>query len=180
MSGMWKMLAAVLAVLWLSGPTHAYTAATTGQWERKAEKDSTLLTLTEDNRLHLTIRAKELNVTLHGDYHVTRDGVLYGVVTSVESDDEELDVLIDQPFSFRCRVDEGALVIGACNGFGKSLDEKKHELQLRGRYRCVQATPGGAAPPPPVTTSASFTPKPEKVSGTPGEPISPRLVPQGP
>src|SRR5262249_15077327 len=121
-----------------------------GKWERKAGKTTWTL-LFEDGRLHVSASGAD-SVVVHADYSVTRDGVVYGVITSVESDEDvsRWEEVHDQPFSFRFRIEEGALIVGHFRG-------EKNEHELEGRSRLVQpATPRptacygpGQAPPPP-------------------------------
>jgi hypothetical protein len=84
-----------------------------GKWERKIGKNHLTL-IVEGNRLHITYAGDKAG-TMHADYAMTRDGLIYGVITSIESEeDEEGDgtkSLFDEPFSFRFRIDEGALII---------------------------------------------------------------------
>src|SRR5215469_12274019 len=58
-----------------------------GKWERKSGKSHVTL-IVEENRLHVTFIG-ENPCTLHADYAMTKDGVVYGVVTSIECDDDE-------------------------------------------------------------------------------------------
>lgn len=108
-----------------------------GQWERKVGKNHLTLIL-DEHRLHI-ISTGEKPGALHADYAMTRDGVIYGVVTSIEYDeDEETDVienLFDAPFSFRFRIDEGAMIIH---------DSKLHGLDNKvwdGRFKAVRPRP---------------------------------------
>lgn len=107
-----------------------------GRWERKVGKSHVTL-LIDDTRLHLTY-AGDKTGTLHADYAMTHDGLIYGAITSIECDeDEEADAaktLFDAPFSFRFRIDEGALIIH---------DAKTHDADSKddlwdGRYRVVR------------------------------------------
>jgi hypothetical protein len=107
-----------------------------GKWERKVGKTHVTLGI-EDNRLHINCTGDK-SVTLHADYAMTRDGLIYGVVTSIEcDDDEETDIsrtLFDAPFSFRFRIDEAALIIHEM----KAHDADSKDDMWNGRYRAVQ------------------------------------------
>lgn len=106
-----------------------------GKWERKIGKNHITL-IVEDNRLHM-ISAGESMATLHADYSITRDGVVYGVVTSIECDDDDngdsTKEMFDAPFSFRFRIDEGALIIHDAKGRDTGKDEF-----YNGRFKAVQ------------------------------------------
>jgi hypothetical protein len=115
-----------------------------GKWERKIGK-SVVTLIVDENRLHATF-VGEKACTLHADYAMTRDGVIYGVVTSIECDDDEdsAKVLFDVPFSCRFRIDEGALIVH---------DLKCHEVDSKddvwnGRFKVVSPSPsrGGVVP----------------------------------
>jgi hypothetical protein len=99
-----------------AAPVRAQDGAPTrpvGRWEHKLPKGNGVTLVLEDNRLHLSMKS-DTRLVLHADYALTRDGVLYGVVTSAEAPDgpdtDEQD-LMDEPFSIVYRVDEGSLVI---------------------------------------------------------------------
>jgi hypothetical protein len=107
-----------------------------GKWERKIGKTHLTL-IVEDNRLHIT-SAGEKPGTLHADYAMTRDGLIFGVITSIECDDDEegdaTKTLFDAPFSFRFRIDEGALIIHDAKGHDA---DGKDDL-WNGRFRAVR------------------------------------------
>jgi hypothetical protein len=107
-----------------------------GKWERKVGKNHLTL-IVEDNRLHI-ICAGNKPGTMHADYAMTRDGLIYGVVTSIECDeDEEADatkMLFDAPFSFRFRIDEGALIIHDV----KAFDADSKDDLWNGRFKAVR------------------------------------------
>jgi hypothetical protein len=125
-----------------------------GKWERKIGKNQVTLVV-EDNRLHVTV-AGEKSCTLHADYTLTRDLIVYGVVTSVEVGGEEdaEKEMIDVPFSCRFRLDEGVLIVRdvKCSMGGDAKDSV-----WGGRFKPV-------APPPSPTRAAS--------KSTPGWPTS--------
>jgi hypothetical protein len=125
-----------------------------GKWERKSGKSHVTL-IVEENRLHVTFIG-ENPCTLHADYAATKDGVIYGVVTSIECDEDEdaIKTMIDAPFSCRYRIDEGALIV---------RDLKCHETDSKdnawtGRFKAVNPTPTHTAvlPPSPPSSSASL------------------------
>jgi len=109
-----------------------------GKWERKIGKTHVVLNI-ESHRLHISCTGDK-TVTLHADYAMTRDGLIYGVVTSIECDeDEEPDMsrsLFDAPFSFRFRIDEGALIIHDM----KAHDADSRDDMWNGRYKAVLPT----------------------------------------
>ena len=135
-----------------------------GRWERKVGKNHLTLII-ENNRLHISSSGEKLGA-LHADYAMTRDGVIYGVVTSIECDeDEEMDAsrtLFDAPFTFRFRIDEGALIIHDA----KLYDVDSKENLWNGRFKAVR----------PVTTRAAAVPTsyysiPSYYSPTPPSPM---------
>lgn len=107
-----------------------------GRWERKIGKNNVTLII-DENRLHI-ISTGEKPGALHADYAMTRDGVIFGVVTSIECDeDEEMDAsktLFDAPFTFRFRIDEGALIIHDA----KLYDVDSKENLWNGRFKAVR------------------------------------------
>jgi hypothetical protein len=124
-----------------------------GKWERKIGKNHVAL-IVEENRLHM-ISAGETVATLHADYSMTHDGVIYGVVTSIECDDddngESTKEMFDAPFSFRFRLDEGALIIHDAKGRDTGKDEF-----YNGRFKAIPSTPPNTTIVP--TTSIGRTP----------------------
>ncbi len=135
-----------------------------GLWKRDVAGVCQITFRVEDNRLFATCRlTKEDEVSvieIEGDYSVTKDSVLYGVVTSVEvkaadSKPEELletranaNKFIDQPFSLRFRVDDGVLTVKDLKfgGIGlRNAETRDREYEILavmvGRYS--QGTPPG-------------------------------------
>jgi hypothetical protein len=138
---MGKYLSALMLVVCLTSASvlHAQEIIKPlGKWERKVGKTHVTLSI-EDNRLHISCTGDK-SVTLHADYAMTRDGLIYGVVTSIEcDDDEETDIsrtLFDAPFSFRFRIDEAALIIHDM----KAHDADSRDDMWNGRYKIVQPT----------------------------------------
>jgi hypothetical protein len=144
-----------------------------GKWERKIGKNHIVINV-EETRLHITY-AGDKPGTLHADYAMTRDGLIYGVITSIECDeDEEADAirtLFDAPFSFRFRIDEGALIIH---------DAKAHDAESKddlwdGHYRMIRPSATRATV---VPTSYSEAPPymrsgPSPYTAPPPSPIAP-------
>lgn len=144
-----------------------------GKWERKVGKTHVVLTV-EDNRLHISCTG-EKSVTLHADYATTRDGLIYGVVTSIECEEEEEGdisrTLFDAPFSFRFRIDEAALIIHDM----KAHDADNKDDMWNGRYKCVQPTSAHAPTlvPSPVATPSVMIQKTSPPTFPPPSPIAP-------
>jgi hypothetical protein len=162
---MTKLTSALSLVVWLAslGAGHAQEMPKPlGKWERKIGKSHVTLTV-EENRLHATF-FDEKPCTLHADYCMTKDGVLYGVITSIEyeEDDDCVKSIFDAPFSCRYRIDEGALII---------RDLKCHEVRNKddtwnGRFKAVAPVPArisGASYP--ATTSSVIPPLPSPSYG---------------
>jgi hypothetical protein len=148
--------ALALAVVASVGVLHAQEITKPlGKWERKIGKNHITL-IVEDNRLHM-ISAGESMATLHADYSITHDGVVYGVVTSIECDDDDngdsTKEMFDAPFSFRFRIDEGALIIHDAKGRDTGKDEF-----YNGRFKAVQSAPSRAAVVPIPQALPSTTP----------------------
>jgi hypothetical protein len=144
MTGYGKAALGLVIALVLAGPARAMEPLV-GQWEKKIGKTRTV-TLTFDNgRMHLSVAGAE-SFKIHSDCQATRDGVVYGVITSAEVDatdnsmeeDKETVELVDQPFSFRYRVDEGRLFIWGVKSSSKVLEEGNLVL---GGFKSVQPTP---------------------------------------
>lgn len=171
-----KILTALTVGFVLAGPVLAYYEPANhpqGRWERKTGKTQVSLTMTGD-RLHVTMTG-ERSFVLHADYSMTRDGILFGVFTSVDSEDEDVsEELVDNPFSFRFRVDEGTLIIRDFRSTTGSGDKKDNPLV--GRFKLVpgSATPttSCAPPAPPVYPPApvvlpSYAPAPVQTYSVP-------------
>jgi hypothetical protein len=144
-----KYIPALTLVVCLANASALHAQETTkplGKWERKLGKTHVALSI-EDNRLHINCTGDK-TVTLHADYAMTQDGLIYGVVTSIECDeDEETEMsrtLFDAPFSFRFRIDEGALIIHDM----KAHDADSKDDMWNGRYKSCQpsATRPGTVP----------------------------------
>jgi hypothetical protein len=127
-----------------------------GTWHRSVEGCQVTLHV-EGDRLTGTARVTEggkgLVLSLRGDYSVTKDSVLYGVITDLECKEggekkaEESFLFIDQPFSARYRVDGEVLIVKDLRfgEFGLAGKDKNSELALLlGRYK---KKPGGGQAP---------------------------------
>src|SRR5690242_10787165 len=143
-----KITPALALVVWMAslGALHAQERAKPlGKWERKIGKNHVTLII-EDNRLHVTI-VGEGPCTLHADYSMTRDGIVYGIITSFEGDEEDADKSIfDAPFTCRYRIDEGALIIRDL----KCRDITGKDELWNGRFKAVGSPSSrntAAAPP---------------------------------
>jgi len=78
-----------------------------GKWKHASGKITLEI---EPNRLHILADqpGNDDLLSLHADYGLTRDLTVYGLFTRVEGKKESL---LDKPFSFRVRVEDGCLVI---------------------------------------------------------------------
>src|SRR5437660_8193804 len=94
-------LAGLVLLAWAAGRAAAYEPADRplGKWERKVGKNTCALVF-EDNRLHIVLTG-EASGTIHADYAMTRDGTIYGIVTSFDmgEDSDKLAEVMDMPFS---------------------------------------------------------------------------------
>ncbi len=177
-----KLTSALTLVIWLTslGALQAQeTAKPLGKWERKIGKSPATL-IVEETRLHLTILGAK-PCAVHADYSMTKDGVIYGLITSVECGDEDSEddakLILDAPFSCRYRIDEGALIVRdlKCQEMGSKDD------MWNGRFKAVAPTATRAVVPPAYlgTTSgrAYYSPEPttsgSSSSTSKNEPIAP-------
>ena len=124
-----------------------------GVWEKQAGPLHATVRI-EADRLYLTAMAKEKGetegFTLDADYSVTKDNMLYGVLSSIdiEATGEEAKTsaaiaqFIDSPFSLRYRVDGNALTVKNVNlgfSFDKNIrGEDDPRLMLAGRWKKVE------------------------------------------
>jgi hypothetical protein len=169
-----KFIPALMLVVCLASALRAQEMTKPlGKWERKIGKNHVTL-IVDENRLHITY-AGDKPGTLHADYAMTRDGLIYGVVTSIECDeDEEADAtktLFDAPFSFRFRIDEGALIIHDA----KAHDADSNDDLWNGRYKVVRPTTTRAAVVPTTYYEVSpyLVPGPSPFFAPPPCPIAP-------
>jgi hypothetical protein len=144
-----------------------------GTWERTVGPVHITLTFTPEllqGRVVSKSKALgKLAFDFHADYSVTRDSVLYGVITSAGLADSKARMedeqffklhtaltaeLLDQPFSMRCRVDGDVLTVKDIRFYVKSegqagdLREAGEQIGLlgRGRYTRKAATPAARTP----------------------------------
>jgi hypothetical protein len=128
-----------------------------GEWERQVGLFRITLRIEPDHAV-CTVTGmeggKSVTYTLHADYSVTRDSVLYGVLTSLDASvagGEKMEdltnslaglhELCDAPFSLRIRQDEDLLTLKQLKcGLAKYNDADKKELGLLlGTYKRKQA-----------------------------------------
>jgi hypothetical protein len=119
-----------------SGAAYEPTANSfVGKWERRVTDGGTVTMTFEANRAHICVEERSgKKVTIHADYGVTKDNVIFGVVTSVEAPDDDKAIdMMDTPFSMQARVDEGALILRLVR------DKDRTELNdlAPGRYKRV-------------------------------------------
>ena len=161
----------------------------------------------EEDRLAIRVLAsverQPVETVLEADYSITRDSVVFGVVTGVDirvpagmrvpagaAGEEEQ--FVDQPFSFRFRVDDGTLtvkdfrmpgvnkqgdaglgqVLGGRYMSGEQPTAMQREMPGKGRMSSVQ--PRRMSPPP--IANSGFYPSPSQYMPEPGTPV---VVPSG-
>jgi RNA polymerase sigma factor (sigma-70 family) len=124
-----------------------------GTWEKQVGPYHATLRI-EADRLYLTAMAEEKgnkeNCTLDADYSVTKDSVLYGVLTGAEVEASDttgkeagaLSQFLDSPFSLHYRVDGNTLTVKNVN-FGVFPDkdlrkEDDERLMIAGRWKRVE------------------------------------------
>ncbi len=163
MSGYGKAALLVLGLV-LPGRAQAMESLE-GQWEKKVGKTTITLTFAS-GRMHAVVTGSD-SFKLHADCQVTRDGLVYGLITSAEIDGveekeekEETDV-VDQAFCFRARIDEGMLIVRHFKSTCKALED---EGVFLGQFKSVHQTPAqvtacsspvGANPAPRPTPAAN-------------------------
>ena len=153
-------------------------------------------------RVAMVVERQEMEIVLDADYSITKDSVVFGVVTGSDVSvpagvrvptrgPESEEEFVDQPFSFRFRVDRGALTVKDLRipGLNKQGDVGLGQM-LTGRFAMGHDEPATGVPPTPgkgrspsvpprrVLPPATRTYSPEPLS-TPGS-ISPAPVPGGP
>lgn len=115
-----------------------------GNWERSVGNCQITLRFEED-RLYGTCTFKDkkdtFTLTMDADYNITRDNVLYGVITGSEAtgreDAEEAVVYVDMPFSARVRQDGDLLTVKGVKFLerGVKSDDPKELIVIEGRYK---------------------------------------------
>ena len=123
-------------------------------------------------RLAMVVERQEMEIVLDADYSITKESVVFGVVTgsdvsvpagarvparAAENEEE----FVDQPFSFRFRVDRGALTVKDLRipGLNKEGDAGLSQM-LTGRFAMGHDEPPAGLPQ------------------TPGKSRSPSVVPR--
>jgi hypothetical protein len=133
-----------------------------GLWERTVTIGDQMVQITlrvEPNRVTATHTRAEggnkMTMVLEGEYSITRDYVLYGIITSVDvslvgakpNDADDIHCmavkLVDHPFSVRYRVDENALTVKDVKFGPPRINENDNAgkewqnlmLLFRGRYK---------------------------------------------
>jgi RNA polymerase sigma factor (sigma-70 family) len=127
-----------------------------GTWEKQVGPYRATLRI-EADRLYLTARVddkgEKIGYILEAEYSVTKDNVLYGVLTGVdveatEATDNEtaaLSQFLDSPFSLHYRVDGNALTLKNVNlGVIHDKDLRKEDM-LAGRWKKKTETSRDAA-----------------------------------
>ena len=127
-----------------------------GRWYKDIGTEHLTLRI-EADRIYGTISAREkdikLETSLDADYSVTKDNVLYGVVTGGDAEgmgDEagqkatveataSIQKLVDYPFSFRYRVDGNVLLVKDLKYGGIQPAADKSDLAaLQGRWKKIE------------------------------------------
>lgn len=162
-----KRTPALALAVWLAslGALHAQEMVKPlGKWERKIGKKQVALVV-EDHRLHVTV-VGEKPCTIHADYSVTKDQIIYGVVTSVECEEEDAHSvekeMLDAPFSCRFRVDEGVLIVRDLKMAG---GDTKDDLWVI-RFKAVSPPPVRVVTPPSPATSSNSSSYPPSTSSS--------------
>jgi RNA polymerase sigma factor (sigma-70 family) len=118
-----------------------------GEWEHVVGQNRVTLRIQANGlsgTLALVENGQHVTYNARGDYSVTKDSILYGVLTDVDCNEdseetEEASIFLDQPFCFRFRVDDNVLIIKDVKFAGMDLEDggkNKDEilLTLQGRY----------------------------------------------
>jgi hypothetical protein len=158
-------------------PANRHELRPLGIWERNVFGLQITLTFTPEHMegrvISKTKEVGKIGIDFHADYGVTRDSVLYGVVTSAGMTDSRVrmnpdggvpdvfklhyvlaEEVLDQPFSMRCRVDGDVLTVKEIRFYvkseGKDGDLKETGEQIarvgRGRYTRKRPTPTTRTP----------------------------------
>ena len=118
-----------------------------GTWERECGPYRFTLRI-EADKLHGVMTAadrdRKVTIALDADYSLTKDSVLYGVVTGVqvtgrerEQDEAEAIAYVDLPFSVRVRQDDNTLTIKGVKflDLGTDKNDLKEFGLIQGRYK---------------------------------------------
>jgi RNA polymerase sigma factor (sigma-70 family) len=119
-----------------------------GNWERDFGPYHMTLRIEEDHlygTLTMVEKGAKMTLVVDADYSVTRDSLLYGVITAVDvpdltsaevSHDAELGLYSDQPFSMRYRLDGNTLTLKDLKlGIGTKPEDMKEFRMILGRYK---------------------------------------------
>jgi hypothetical protein len=153
-------------------------AALSGTWYREMPGMVTAVTFKGDElKLTMTANSGETTATLTvtADCAVTKDGTVHGVITGIDLDvtggtdlvgmelvglSLELQVLVDQPFAFRCRPTDGGLMVSNIR-FGCDRDMSMDLAPVRALAGMYKPAGAGGVPtpkPPPVVSVYSSDP----------------------
>jgi hypothetical protein len=112
-----------------------------GNWEREV-KDCKISLRIEEGRLFGTCTFREpkdvFAVSIDADFQITKDSVLYGVITGCEATGtDEAAMYLDVPFSARVRLDGDSLTVKGVKFLERGLknDDLKDLAVLEGRYK---------------------------------------------
>ncbi len=115
-----------------------------GTWEREVGSCRIVLRFEED-RLFGTCSFKDkkdaFTLCMDADYQITKDNVLYGVITGSEAtgrdDSEEAVVYVDMPFSARVRQDGDLLTVKGVKFLERGIksDDPRELIVIEGRYK---------------------------------------------
>lgn len=105
-----------------------------GSWERKAG-DKTIQFHFKNDALSVVLKEGGNGLQVDSDYGVTKDGVVYGIVTGVKKDGVDGGPQEGHLFSFRVAVDKDTLTIKEINGSEKPSEEAKQLIE--GEYKKV-------------------------------------------
>jgi RNA polymerase sigma factor (sigma-70 family) len=164
-----------------------------GVWERSFDGEIRMVLTVERDRLSMraVVQEDKAKYTIVGeaDYSVTKDGILYGVVTSIgvpedADQDTELALLcIDRAFSLRYRVDGDVLTIKEVYvGLGDDKNKQDDEtMYLIGRWK-RKGTAAKEEDPAEPRSSGKREAKPERNRKTraPSRNGAPPAVPSSP
>jgi hypothetical protein len=116
-----------------------------GSWERTAGEFHIILSF-EAERLYVTVlnKSEQFLASLEGDYGVTKDSFVFGMITGIEVTKEECEALRefdalayqDEPFCMRFRVDDDVLTVKEVKIRG--LEDRETRQLVLGRFRKAQ------------------------------------------
>jgi RNA polymerase sigma factor (sigma-70 family) len=120
-----------------------------GVWEKTISSKDVNATITvriEANHVAVTVKqhggGESFNCTIEGDYSVSHDYTLFGVITGIDmSPTKDADAvkesteLVDAPFSVRYRFDDNTLTLRDLKIGGVKKEEAKDAAMFLGRFR---------------------------------------------